>query len=209
MVPDPVVAQPDPEHILAATIEAARAGDHNAFARLMDGYGDRLLAFARHMCGQREDAEDVFQESFLTVFRRLGEFRGEGLFRNWLYKIASSHCLKKRRLRSGEPRHHLPVEELSPEALQPIIHGPGLAGRPEVPLESVLRDELSTRMNEAIDRLPPEYRIVLLLRDVELFSTTETAGLTGLSEAAVKSRLHRARLAVRAALQPYLEEGAG
>jgi RNA polymerase sigma-70 factor (ECF subfamily) len=209
MVPDSVAAQPDPETALVAAIEAARSGDHDAFARLMDGYGDRLLAFARRMCGQREDAEDVFQESFLTVFRRLGEFRGEGSFRNWLYKIASSHCLKKRRLRSGEPRHHLVVEELTPEALRPIIHGPGLAARPEIPLEAVLRNELSTRMNEAIDRLPPEYRLVLLLRDVELFSTTETAGLTGLSEAAVKSRLHRARLAVREALQPYLEEEAG
>jgi RNA polymerase sigma-70 factor (ECF subfamily) len=209
MVPDSVAAQPDPETALVAAIEAARSGDHDAFARLMDGYGDRLLAFARRMCGQREDAEDVFQESFLTEFRRLGEFRGEGSFRNWLYKIASSHCLKKRRLRSGEPRHHLVVEELTPEALRPIIHGPGLAARPEIPLEAVLRNELSTRMNEAIDRLPPEYRLVLLLRDVELFSTTETAGLTGLSEAAVKSRLHRARLAVREALQPYLEEEAG
>jgi RNA polymerase sigma-70 factor (ECF subfamily) len=196
------------EKRLEAVLVAARSGDHDAFARLMDGYGDRLLAFALRMCGQREDAEDVFQESFLTVFRRLGEFRGEGPFRNWLFKIASSHCLKKRRLRSGEPRHHLPVEELTPEALQAIVHGRGLAARPEIPLESVLREELSGRMNEAIDRLPPEYRIVLLLRDVERFSTAETAGLTGLSEAAVKSRLHRARLAVRRALQPYLEERA-
>lgn len=191
---------------LEARIEAARQGDHKAFTGLMEEYGDRLFNFGLRMCGHREDAEDVFQETFLTAFRRLEDFRGEGAFRSWLFKIASSHCLKKRRLRSGQPRHHLPVEEMTPEALQPLAHGPSLATLAEVPLETMLRDELGDRLNEAIARLPEEYRIVLLLRDVEGFSTTETAGLTGLSEPAVKSRLHRARLTVRKALQPYLEE---
>ncbi len=195
----------DPGH-LTDRIEAARAGDHEAFAGLMEEHGDRLFNFGLRMCGHREDAEDIFQETFLTAFRRLEDFRGEGALRNWLFKIASSHCLKKRRLRSGQPRHHLPVEEMTPEALQPLVHGPSLVSLAEVPLETMLRDELSDRLNEAISRLPEEYRIVLLLRDVEGFSTTETAGLTGLSEAAVKSRLHRARLTVRKALQPYLEE---
>ncbi len=195
----------DSEH-LTDRIEAARAGDHEAFAGLMEEHGDRLFNFGLRMCGHREDAEDIFQETFLTAFRRLEDFRGEGALRNWLFKIASSHCLKKRRLRSGQPRHHLPVEEMTPEALQPLVHGPSLASLAEVPLETMLRDELSDRLNEAISRLPEEYGIVLLLRDVEGFSTTETAGLTGLSEAAVKSRLHRARLTVRKALQPYLEE---
>jgi len=206
MPPDPPPsAEGRPEEGL---LQAAAGGDAEAFTRLMDRYEDRLYGFGMRMCGHREDAEDVFQETFLTVFRKLDQYRGEGSLKSWLFKIASSHCLKKRRKRSGEPDQHLSVEELTPENLRPISRGPSLTGTSEIPLEVVLRDELSQHITEAIDALPPEYRIVLLLRDVEGFSTEETAEMTDLSEAAVKSRLHRARVTVRKHLQPYLEDEA-
>ena len=68
------------------------------------------------MCGNADDAEDILQETFLTAFRKLDDFRGEGSLKNWLFKIASSHCLKARRKKVGEPKTHLSVEDLSPEA---------------------------------------------------------------------------------------------
>ncbi len=193
----------------AEDLAAARSGDHAAFTRLVDAYIDRLYGFSRHMCSHPEDAEDTLQETLLTAWRRLADYRGEGPLRNWLFRIASSHCLKQRRRRVGEPERHLSVEELGPEALRPVKEGPSLSSIAAAPLEAILRDELRERIDAAIDQLPPEYRLVLLLRDVEGFSTAETAELTGLSEAAVKSRLHRARLEVRLALQPYLEEKVG
>jgi RNA polymerase sigma-70 factor (ECF subfamily) len=188
-------------------LEAARKGDHGAFSRLMDACGDKIYLFSRRMCGNREDAEDILQETFLTAFRKLDGFRGEGTLKSWLFKIASSHCLKKRRLRAGEPKDHLPVEELTPEVLRPIARGPSLTSLAEAPLDTILRTELSEEIDRAIDDLPPEYRMILLLRDVEGFSTRETAELAGLEEGAVKSRLHRARIMVRRVLQPYLEGG--
>lgn len=186
-------------------LEAAREGDHEAFSRLMDSCGDKIYLFSRRMCGNPEDAEDILQETFLTAFGKLDEFRGEGTLKSWLFKIASSHCLKRRRLRAGEPKDHLPVEELTPEVLRPIAQGPSLTSVTEAQLDALLRAELSEEIDRAIDELPPEYRMVLLLRDVEGFSTRETAELAGLEEGAVKSRLHRARILVRKALQPYLE----
>ncbi|MFC1545435.1 RNA polymerase sigma factor [Gemmatimonadota bacterium] len=195
-----------PEEFGADDLLAARAGDHEAFSRFMDTFGDHIYRFARHMCGNGEDAEDILQETFLTAFRKLEDFRGDGTLKSWLFKITSSHCQKKRRHRVGEPDTHLSVEELSPEALRPITRGPSLNSIQEAPLESLLRDELAGELSRAIEAVPRDYRIVLLLRDVEGFTTRETMELTGLEEAAVKSRLHRARLMVRKSLQPYLED---
>lgn len=190
-------------------IAAVESGDEEAFESLIAEYGDRVFSFGYRMCGHREDAEDVYQETFLTLFNKVEGYRGEGPLRNWLFKVASSHCLKRRRKRSGEPEHHLSVEELRPETLRPLAEGPTLGSLADQPLDRVLHAELSGRLQQAIERLPEEYRIVVLLRDVEGFDTAETARMLDLSEAAVKSRLHRGRLAIRKALQPYLEEVAG
>ena len=195
-----------PEEFGAEDLLAARAGDHEAFTRFMDTFGDHIYRFARHMCRNGEDAEDILQETFLTAFRKLDDFRGEGSLKSWLFKIASSHCQKKRRQRAGEPETLLSVEDLTPETLRPIARGPSLNSIPAAPLDMLLRDELAGELERAIEAVPHDYRIVLLLRDVEGFSTRETVELTGLEEAAVKSRLHRARLMVRKSLQPYLED---
>ena len=195
-----------PEEFGADDLLAARAGDHEAFSRFMDIFGDHIYRFSRRMCGNGEDAEDILQETFLTAFRKLEDFRGEGSLKSWLFKIASSHCQKKRRQRAGEPETHLSVEDLTPETLRPIARGPSLSSIPVAPLESLLRDELAGELERAIEAVPHDYRIVLLLRDVEGVSTRETVELTGMDEAAVKSRLHRARLMVRKSLQPYLED---
>jgi RNA polymerase sigma-70 factor (ECF subfamily) len=101
------------------------------------------------------------------------------------------------------------VEELAPDTLRPIVDGPTLSAVEDPPDDAVLRSELAGHLRDAIGRLPEDFRIVVLLRDVEGFDTAETAEMLGLTEAAVKSRLHRGRLAVRKALQPYLSEAVG
>jgi len=200
---------PDEVPVDPRDLKQAQKGDPDAFTRVIEGLIDRLDGFTRYMCTNREDAEDTLQETLLTAFRKLPEYRGEGPLRSWLFRIISTHCQKKRRRRVGEPERHVSLDELTPEALRPVREGASLATIATLPLDEVVQGELLGRIETAIASLPEEYRLVLALRDVEGFSTAETAAMTGLSEAAVKSRLHRARIEVRLQLQTYLEEAAG
>src|SRR5574341_105718 len=190
-----------------ALIEASRAGDSTAVEELVRSHQARVYSFAMRMCRNVEDAKDILQETFLGMLRSIKEFRGESKFTTWLYRIASNACLKKRRRGLFEPR---PEQELSLDELMPR---PGPDGRrPEIAdwsedaERALLRGELSERMEAAIDRLPREYKIVLVLRDVEGFSAEETADMLSLSVPAVKSRLHRARVFVRQELARYFQD---
>ncbi len=206
MSPIPPVPDDGEPAVSPTDLEAARHGDHAAFTRLVESLIDRLYSFSRYMCSDPEDAEDVVQDTLLTAYRKLADYRGEGSLRSWLFRIISTRCQKVRRRRVGEPERHLPFDELSPAALHQVREGPALATVAALPLDELVRTELMGRVEAAIADLPEEYRMVLILRDVEEFSTAEAAEITGLTAAAVKSRLHRARLTVRLALQPYLEE---
>jgi RNA polymerase sigma-70 factor (ECF subfamily) len=141
------------------------------------------------------------------MIRSIQEFREESKFTTWLYRIASNACLKKRRRGAHDPT---PEQELSLDELMPRPDAEGR--RPEIAdwsedaERALLRGELSARMEAAIDKLPREYKIVLLLRDVEGLSAEETAQAVGLSVPAVKSRLHRARVFVRRELAGYFED---
>ncbi len=198
------MAQPNDEQAL---IEASRAGDSTALEELVRSHQARVYSFAMRMCRNVEDAKDILQETFLGMLRSIKEFRGESKFATWLYRIASNACLKKRRRGVFEPQ---PEQELSLDDLMPR---PGPDGRkPEVAdwsedaERALLRGELSQQMEAAIDRLPKEYKIVLVLRDVEGFSAEETAEMLKLSVPAVKSRLHRARVFVRRELAGYFQD---
>lgn len=186
-------------------IAASKEGDSAALDALVRGHQDRVYGFAMRMCRNVEDAKDILQETFLGMVRSLREFREESKFSTWLYRIAANACLKKRRRGVHEPT---PEQELSLDELMPRPDAEGR--RPEVAdwsddaERALLRGELSGRMEAAIDKLPKEYKIVLVLRDVEGLSAEETAQAVGLSVAAVKSRLHRARLFVRRELAEYL-----
>jgi RNA polymerase sigma-70 factor (ECF subfamily) len=199
-----VTSQPHDEHLL---IEASRAGDPAALEELVRSHQSRVFNFAMRMCRNVEDAKDILQETFLGMIRSMKDFRGESRFSTWLYRIASNACLKKRRrgVHDPEPEQELSLDELMPR--------PGADGRkPEIPdwsedaEQALLRGELSERMEAAIDRLPREYKIVLVLRDVEGFSAEETARMLKLSVPAVKSRLHRARVFVRQELVGYFHD---
>jgi RNA polymerase sigma-70 factor (ECF subfamily) len=190
------------EHTL---ITASRRGDSTALDELVRTHQARVYSFAMRMCRNVEDAKDILQETFLGMIRSIQEFREESRFTTWLYRIASNACLKKRRRGVYDPA---PEQELSLDELMPRPDSDGR--RPEIAdwsedaERALLRGELSDRMEAAIDKLPKEYKIVLVLRDVEGLSAEETAQAVGLSVAAVKSRLHRARVFVRRELADYL-----
>lgn len=186
-------------------IAASKEGDPAALDALVRTHQERVYSFAMRMCRNVEDAKDILQETFLGVIRSIRDFREDSKFSTWLYRIASNACLKKRRRGVFDPT---PEQELSLDDLMPR---PDAEGRkPEIPdwsedaERALLRGELSARMEAAIDKLPKDYKIVLVLRDVEGLSAEETAQAVGLSVAAVKSRLHRARVFVRRELATYL-----
>jgi RNA polymerase sigma-70 factor, ECF subfamily len=188
-------------------IAASRAGDPSAMEELVRSNQQRVYNFAMRMCRNVEDAKDILQETFLGMVRSIREFREESKFTTWLYRIASNACLKKRRRGVHDPT---PEQELSLDELMPRPDSEGR--RPEIAdwsddaERALLRGELSAQMEAAIDKLPREYKIVLVLRDVEGFSAEETAEMLKLSVSAVKSRLHRARVFVRRELAGYFED---
>ncbi len=186
-------------------VQAINSGQYDLFHDLVKRYEQKLYNFSLRMCRNPSDAEDMVQETFLNVFRYLKDFRYETKFKNWLYRIAASTCIKKRRKSKFAPERELSLEEFIPKD-EAEAH----AQTPEwalLPLDSLLNAELSDMINQAIQELPEKYRLVIVLRDIEGFSTAETAQILGLSASNVKVRLHRARLFLRDKLKGYFEHG--
>ncbi len=184
-------------------IELARellAGNRGAFDRLVESLHARLFHYSLLVCGQREDAEEVAQDTLLKVFESLDQLREPEHVRAWVFRIARNACLMKRRKSVFAPARELSLDELMPSAQ--------LADGGERPDKRALRTELRGAIEEAIRELPEIYKTVLLLRDMEELSTGETARILEVSEDVVKTRLHRARLAVRQKLDGYLHAGA-
>ena len=186
-------------------VQAINTDQPELFHDLVKRYEQKLYNFSLRMCRNPSDAEDLVQETFLNVFRYLKDFRYETKFKNWLYRIAASTCIKKRRRSKFAPERELSLEEFIPkdeaEAQEQV---PDWALRP---LEKLLNEELANQIHQAILSLPDKYRLVIVLRDVEGFSTAETAHILNLSPSNVKVRLHRARLFLRDKLKGYFEHG--
>ena len=184
-------------------IQAINSGQRDGFHDLVKRYEQKLYNFSLRMCRNHSDAEDMIQETFLNVFKYLKDFRHETKFKNWLYKVAASTCIKKRRKSKFAPDKELSLDEFSPENQTEVPdHVPEWA---LLPLEKLLNQELSSTVNQEILSLPKKYRLVIVLRDIEGFSTTETAQILGISPSNVKVRLHRARLYLRDKLKGYFE----
>jgi RNA polymerase sigma-70 factor (ECF subfamily) len=166
-----------------------------AFDRLYRDHVDRMYRFAQRLCGSPEDAKDLVQETFLSAYRSLKNFRGESSVSTWLYTIAAHACQRMRRKRKGEPERELSLDALipTPDGDMPL-QVPGDDLSPEERLEY---KELRRSLFAAVQKLPKKYRMVLVLRDMEGLSAREVGAVMGLTERAVKSRLHRARLFVR------------
>jgi RNA polymerase sigma-70 factor (ECF subfamily) len=177
-----------------ALVVRARGGDREAFEELVRRHADRLYAVARRLGLSREAAEEVAQESLLRAWRGIGSFHGQARFFTWLYRIALNES--KRRL-----------ERESARAVLHSLDEDGAAEPPDTraePLVRVAHAELRATLAGAVRSLPLKYRAPLILRDVEGLSTADAAAILGLSEAALKSRLHRARAAVCEAIEAQL-----
>ena len=188
-----------------ALLTRLREGDAAAYESLVHAHGGRLLALARRLLGNEEDARDVVQETLLAAFRSLGGFKGEARLSTWLHRIAANAALMK--LRSRRRRPESSIEDLLPsfgedgQVLEPPREWSDGSER--------LLENKETRefVRRCIDELPDSYRTVLLLRDIEELDTAETASLLGISSNAVKIRLHRARLALRSLLDARFVRG--
>jgi RNA polymerase sigma-70 factor, ECF subfamily len=176
-------------------LELARAGKQGALEQLLERHQSQVYRFGMKMCRDPEDAKDVLQDTLLSVARNVRDFRGGSSISTWLYTIARSFCVKKRRKSKFAPK-----EAASPlEGEAQRVADPGKAAD-----EALASKQVEQALEAAIAALEPMYREVLLLRDVEGLTAPEVARVTGASVQAVKSRLHRARLAVRAHVAPVL-----
>ncbi len=181
-------------------IERAKTGDKKSLSNLVAKYEKTVFSFAFKVCRNRDKAENTMQETFISVIKSLHQFDGNSKFSTWLYRIVVNHCLM---LARSESRHSQ-FQSFDDDEIS--IEEPGVEHWTDLPAEKVLNDELKTLMEEAIQKLGPEYRMVFLLRDVEGLSTQETADTLSLSVPAVKSRLHRARFFLRNELRSYFEK---
>lgn len=195
--------QPLDEEALARGLQT---GDAATFETLVRTYGGRLLTVARRILGNDEDARDAVQDAFVSAFRARAQFSGASRVSTWLHRIAVNAALMKLRTRRRRPEE--PIDDLLP-AFKPNGHHAGrVAPWPEPTEARLARRETRELVRGAIDRLPDAYRTVLVLRDIEGLDTAETAKMLGLTPNAVKIRLHRARLALRALIAPIMQEGA-
>jgi len=184
-------------------IQSINSGQDERFHDLVERYEQKLYNFSLRMCRDHRDAEDMVQDTFLNVFRYLKDFRYETKFKNWLYKVAASTCIKKRRKSKFAPEKELSLDEFRPnDDTETPEQVPEWA---LMPLDKLLNAELAGAINRAILTIPKKYRMVIVLRDIEEFSTAETAQILNLSPANVKVRLHRARLFLRDKLKGYFE----
>lgn len=188
----------------ADLIEALRRGAPEAYDELLRTHGGRLLAVARRLLRNEEDARDAVQEAFLLAFRGLPAFAGRCRLGTWLHRIVVNAALMKIRQRDRKPESS--IEDLLPE-YQPDGHHVVEYDEWRLPApQKLLREEVRAQVHEAIDHLPESYRTVLLLRDIDEMDTQEVAVLLGITPNAVKIRLHRARQALRTLLDPVFAE---
>lgn len=182
-----------------------RGGDDAAFAVLVSEHGPRMLAVARRMLGNEEDARDALQDAFLSAFKAFESFQGQARLSTWLHRIAINAALMKRR--SQRRRQEQDIDELLPEftaagghhVRRPVAWG-------EAVDEPLLRAETRALVRRCIDQLPDSYRNALLLRDIEELDNEQVAQALGITLNAAKIRIHRARQALRTLLEPHFSE---
>jgi len=185
----------------AAILAQARLGNATAFNELLRRYERKIFRLALHITQNREDAEDVLQESFLKAYEHLDQFQGQSKFYTWIVRIAVNQALMKLRKRKSD--RSVSLDETIDTGEDNI--GREIAAWDENPEQKYSRDELNQILTSAIDGLAPIYRAVFVLRDVDGLSTEEAAEALDLSVPAVKSRLLRARLQLREKLTRYFK----
>jgi RNA polymerase sigma-70 factor (ECF subfamily) len=187
--------------------EELLAGNGAAFDEFVNVFRSKIFQYSLLMCGQRDDAEEVAQDTLLKVFENFDQLQDARNVRAWVFRIAKNACLLKRRKSVFAPKSELSLDDYLPRMED---DGAGIrmqiADWSEVPESRMLQTQLKGILTAAIKELPEIYRAVLLLRDVEELSTEETAQILEVSIDVVKTRLHRARLAIRQKLDRHLLE---
>jgi RNA polymerase sigma-70 factor (ECF subfamily) len=171
--------------------------DEQAFAEIVRLYGDKVFSLIYRMLGSRPEAEDVAQDVFITVFKTIETFRGEAKFSTWLLRIAANHAKNRIKHLARRPTEGADPEDVSQVRSTPDRPAPPVQARidsPDTLLEAAQTERL---MQEAIANLPEDQRLLVVLRDVEEMSYQEIEEITGLPEGTIKSRLHRARMAIK------------
>jgi RNA polymerase sigma-70 factor (ECF subfamily) len=191
--------RPDMEQAIALV----KRGDENALEKAVGLLQHAVFAFGMRVCGQREDAEDTMQEVLVKALPYLSKFENPGALAKWLYTVAKNQCLMSRRKSKFAPRQELSLDALMPDRdeLERLDGSPSIS-----PEGSTIRKEEGQRLREAVRGLPPHYRIILVLRDMEGFTDEEAGEITGLRPGTIRVRLHRARLFVRRELSRMREQ---
>ncbi len=176
-------------------VERARHGDRAAFEALVRRHADRLHAVVIGFGAPPPEAEEIVQETFVRAWRSIGRFKGDSQFFTWLYRIGINEAKRHMARRAAQ------LAQITPDGGPPTTVG----DRSQSPQQHAEHRDLRAALERAVRALPDDLRAPLVLRDVEGLSTAQAAAVMGLGEAALKSRLHRARLAVRAAMEHYLD----
>lgn len=185
-------------------IEGLRRRDQLACTCLLKDFAPRLFRMAGQLIGDPDEAEDVLQEAFIRACDQIDSFRGESGLGTWLHRIVINTALM--RLRKRQP---VGVSDIGEVTDQATTQWKSVSGHSVEPSSEILGAELADAMGQAVTRLPESLRTVFVLRDIEDLSTREAAELLGISESALKVRLHRARLQLRRELEPYLHDLGG
>ncbi len=185
----------------ASLITQARDGDTRAFESLIKRYEQLVYGYSFKVCRDPNKAAETVQDTFINVYRNLRQFNGRAKFSTWLYTIVSNNCLMKRRKRKIDQEMSYLDE---PPAEGEHTDAETIPVWTETPVELLINDELRARLDAAIQKLPMEYRVVFILRDMEHQTAEETAKILKLSVPAVKSRLRRARIFLRGELSDLM-----
>ncbi|MBI3780838.1 MAG: sigma-70 family RNA polymerase sigma factor [candidate division NC10 bacterium] len=185
-------------------VRRIKEGERSAFERLVERFQNRVYCLALRISRNPQDAEEITQDVFLTIYQKIGTFEARSAFSTWLYRIATNAALMK--IRSRRAQNELAIEDLLPQFTEEGHHCFPVADWGDDPEHHLLDQEGREMLKSAISALPPDYQVPVLLRDVEGLSNTEAAEVLGVSVPAVKARLHRARLVLRGRLANYFRE---
>ena len=189
-------------------VERAQQGDGPAFAMLVERHQRQLYRLALRMTGSEADAQEVLQEAFLNAYQKLPLFRGEAQFSSWLYRIAANSALMRlrRKRRAPDTLAEQPLELAGPRfSAEGYLEPASSSDWSQRADEKMMSGELGDAINKAVAELPDDYRTVFLLKDVDGLSNEDIANALALTVPAVKSRLHRARLALREKLGEFFD----
>ena len=183
----------------ARLVARLRLRDEAAFNLFVRRYQQRVFSLVLRMLGNKADAEDLAQEVFVTVFKSIDSFRGDSRLGTWLYRVTVNHCKNRMKyLARRATRAHDTIDDAREGA---VSDGGVLGGRPARPDEAAEGSQMERAIQQALTRIEPEHRELIVLRDLEGLAYEEIVLITGLPDGTVKSRLHRARAALRAAIE--------